>query len=620
MATCKKSGWELIGRPAATAGRRLWSVLRWVAVVLALALFRLGPVEARQVDVIVDLYVNEAGETNDVFSDERVTMAFVRAVNWPMIALEAQLGPQDSLLLFVKGQLIPIEPDAFNPDAALELIRAAGQGRGFNYSLDPDSFNEDGLRTRQIIAAMMEDDLAGIGLRRQALGNPVNEVEIFVREAVMRTDLDVIIEAIEYDAAQNRVFMALTIRNLGRGFSPVSQIAIRDAQTGNEVAFTDISGIRPRDSIPAELNLPVPEEWRGTRRRFEVRVDPENSIPETNERNNSAVSDPVVVERLRGPDLAIRRVDARQAPPFDQLEISTTVVNVGTSASPPARLELIDVTTGEVVQDFLVPPLRPDAEHTATFARFIEPEREGRSPPFRAVVDPDQQVEELREDNNDGRSESIAMERPISPDLVIGKVRHQWDVNSGQLRVSVIVENVGGPSMDATTLLLASPAGAFEAVTEPIGALAANSTTSLTFIVTPTPLEDPLTLLLEIDSGAVIDEQDEGNNLRRIQLAFPAQPITWWLIVAIALGAAVIAIVATAVFMKYRAGRTTPAEPERPEVSDTPELSARVRRDPGRQHFDSETSDLVMPGLCLRPKADSGTQRIEWPETEPEKE
>lgn len=401
----------LIGNAMAKTDSKHGSVLNGFVILITLFLFQPSLATARQIDVIVNLYVDEAGKTTDVFEDERAVTALVSAVDWQLLTSRAQLGPLDSLSLFVKGRQIALEPDSHDSNGARRLMRAVGLAEGYDYSLDADRFDEEGFETRQIIAEMMERYLAIIGLRRNELGNPINEVEIFIREASMRADLVVTIDLAEYDAVQDELVILATVSNPGRDLAPSTITAAIDAQTGRVFATEELSRLGSGDSIETRIALPVPDDWRGTRRQIEVRVDFENAIPEVNEENNVALSDPIPITDLLGPDpaviepalpdLTIRHVLPVWDADSEQLNVLVEIENGGGPAADETRVSLTSI--GGLFEPKFDSIVALATGSVTDLTLKIAPDPGQDTLDVVIIVDPDNLIDEQDEGNNQYR-------------------------------------------------------------------------------------------------------------------------------------------------------------------------------------------------------------------------
>jgi hypothetical protein len=117
-----------------------------------------------------------------------------------------------------------------------------------------------------------------------------------------------------------------------------------------------------------------------------------------------------------------------------------------------------------------------------------------------------------------------------------------------------------------------------------------------------------------VDPAERIAERDEANNQRRIAVVLPAPgPQLPVLLVAVLGGAAAAALITLAVVRVARKRRG----PGQRETAPPPRaLTTRLRRDLGEQRIEADGATVALPGLRLRPKADRGSQTIEFEQDE----
>ncbi|KPL17713.1 MAG: hypothetical protein AMJ93_14750, partial [Anaerolineae bacterium SM23_84] len=99
-------------------------------------------------------------------------------------------------------------------------------------------------------------------------------------------DLTVTISDWEIDRDRTLV-LHLTVRNIGDGYAGETIILAEEPDTGWASDHFAVPEMAPGEESPLEIGMQIPDEQRGRTHRFDVTVDPEDWIVESNERNNA---------------------------------------------------------------------------------------------------------------------------------------------------------------------------------------------------------------------------------------------------------------------------------------------------------------------------------------------
>ncbi len=517
------------------------------AFVAVMLLGTTSPAFAEGLDVIVSLQVDEAGNVKDVFAEPPAIRSFMQAINWDAIAKTIQAEGFDDIALLIKGRSFRVTPGLFNTQSARQNMRQAGLDNGYSYSLNVNTKDDEDLNTRLRIAAIVEENLQTINLRREGPGNPVNAVDIEIRRAADRPDLALSLGAAEFIAEESALTIELAVENVGQRASPPTTAMIFELESRTRLAAVDIERLGPGRGVKTNAQAKIPREWLGDSRQVEVRVDPGDTILELNEDNNARTSQPVQLGQPLRPDLVISSAEAK----FDELRnmvvMAVLVTNTGTARSPESRIAVREQASGTPVRSAVVPVLNAGENFEAMLDIAVPDDWRSRAPRFLVDVDPGQLIFELREDNNRGISGQVDLP-PMPPEA---------------------------PQQPPEEPTLAPP------VEQP---------------EPPSQTDDPETDPVDV----IIPER-------------PEQPAGYGLttILIVALGAAVLAAIGTALFVGRRGGQVAPTDNSTQGHAHVPTLRARAGTDPGHQLVEAGSGDIRLPALSIRPRRDSGHQQLD---------
>ncbi|HEX5799101.1 MAG TPA: CARDB domain-containing protein, partial [Gaiellaceae bacterium] len=213
--------------------------------------------------------------------------------------------------------------------------------------------------------------------------NNLLQVRAFVPEGeTQHADLAVSAPAHEL-VGDGRVAVSATVTNLGGVESPSTTLAV--SGSGWEETARDVESLGPGGEARVTVELAIPESARGTTSTLALTATP---VPDEPDTTNNTVSHEVAVPPVeqRVPDLALT-VDGHELVDGDErLELSATVVNIGSGDAPPTRL--VATAPGWQEASVPVPALAAGEETTLTLPLVVPESARGERSGFGLVVEP----------------------------------------------------------------------------------------------------------------------------------------------------------------------------------------------------------------------------------------
>ncbi|MFN3232340.1 MAG: CARDB domain-containing protein [Alphaproteobacteria bacterium] len=371
-----------------------------------------SPALAEKLDVIVTLQVDEAGNVKDVFAETPAITSFIQAINWDAIAKTMLAESFDDIELRIKGQKFQVSPGLFNTQSARQNMRRAGLDNGYNYSLNLNTKDDENLDMRLQVAGIIEESLQTINLRREGRGNPVNAVDIDILRASMRPDLALSLGAAEFNTEDGALTVELAVENIGQRASAATTAMVFDPKSRTRLASVDIEPLGQGRGVKTKALAKIPREWLGQSRRFDVQVDPTDTILELEEDNNTGTSPAVQLGEALRPDLVVTGVEAKFDEVRDSIVMAILVANTGGARSPGSRIAVRERASGDPVRSAVVPVLNAGENFETVLDVAVPDDWRARSLAFLVDVDPGQLISEAREDNNQSSTEPVDIPSP----------------------------------------------------------------------------------------------------------------------------------------------------------------------------------------------------------------
>ena len=229
-----------------------------------------------------------------------------------------------------------------------------------------------------------------------------------------------------------------------------------------------------------------------------------NTIPESNENNNQQTKD-INVQTPQLPDLTITNIQVPDTVNNNaQTPVTITISNTGTTDAGPFTVKIYDGTTGIIWQTIN----NLAAGTTTTFTFNWTPTTLGTHT-LKAIADFYNTIPESNENNNQ-QTKDINVQTPQLPDLTITNIQVPDTVNNNaQTPVTITISNTG--TTDAGPFTVKIYDGTTGIIWQTINNLAAGTTTTFTFNLTPTTLGTH-TLKAIADYYNTIPESNENNN------------------------------------------------------------------------------------------------------------
>jgi hypothetical protein len=240
-----------------------------------------------------------------------------------------------------------------------------------------------------------------------------------------------------------------------------------------------------------------------------ARVDAGDAIAETDEANN------VFSVTIGLPDLTVSGAQAR-AWAGQTITLTAAVVNIGTSAAPPSRVDIrADAITGTLLGSLNAPSLAAGASHAITFTWSVV----GQPSAVREVyfvADGGNTASEADEENNAGLPAIVG----VLPDLVVDSSSIAFDALASfygprfELRFTVRNSGLRNSAASVVGLYTAGDVSGHALWSAPVPALAAGQSTELRLTWQPIWGRGPF--ILRADAANAVTEASEENNAATI--------------------------------------------------------------------------------------------------------
>lgn len=239
-------------------------------------------------------------------------------------------------------------------------------------------------------------------------------------------------------------------------------------------------------------------------------VDPENSIAEKDETNNTGTGSMKVEIKLPDLTIAAVRPQIMRAQPGDKVGIEVIVGNQGEKAVASTEVTLF--VGSEASGTLPVKNVSAGGKTALSFAYTVPENAPEGTLEIIAIVDPANSIRESNENNNTGRN-TMQVEIKL-PDLTIHAVTPNSSVvEPGEtVTIDVVLGNDGDKGVSATEVSLMVDGEVIGS--KPIGNLLAGGSTTISYAYT-VPEEKPtgtLQVIATIDPGNLIRESNEDNN------------------------------------------------------------------------------------------------------------
>lgn len=240
------------------------------------------------------------------------------------------------------------------------------------------------------------------------------------------------------------------------------------------------------------------------------------------------------------PDLTLTSITVAPTEPLVQetVTVKITVKNAGNVKASGILVEL--KADGVPVQTSTV---REIEAGKSTIVTFTWKPAEAGTYTLRAMVDPDDKIEELNEENN-VISTTVTVKPKKLPDLTVQfeAVPEELEINK-EHAINLLIKNIG--EADSAAFAVELTVDGVSLGRKEIEGLAAGSSTTVTFTWKPTKAGD-YTLKATVDPDNRIEELNEENNVATVSVKVPeiVPPIPWAMIIAAVIIIIVIIIVA----------------------------------------------------------------------------
>lgn len=255
------------------------------------------------------------------------------------------------------------------------------------------------------------------------------------------------------------------------------------------------------------------------RHNMSIFVDSNKEIVEEDEANNMRSA---AFSVARAPQVDLRLTSLEITPKeggsmMNQLFV-VNVTNVGTNMSPATSVRLSD--DNGPMTTMPVGPLRPGESRSVVHATRPDYRPVGAFI-ARAVVDLENNITELREDNNAAMAEYVVLDHP-TPDYALPDVQVRGNMTAMRgLYVDTVVENVGDGLVRGAVLRIMNETGSYADATRRDTLYAGRNYTLQFMLVLPAGEHS---LRLVVDPRGQIAERNESNNIRYLNLTI-AEPL-----------------------------------------------------------------------------------------------
>ena len=334
-------------------------------------------------------------------------------------------------------------------------------------------------------------------------------------------DLAVADASAAFDEAARKAVLSFCVVN--RGKVPVKQasVSIRDRATGEAVASPSIGPIAPgAPTCRKNLSAPVPAGFSGARQ-YDLIVDPQRQIRETDEGNNTGSAKLTI--RSRQPDLAFVDTIARFDEATRQVTISFCVVNRGRGAAEASDVSIRDRLTGEVIGSPAIGALPAGDQTCRKDLPAPMPAGFSGARQYDLVADSKGRITESDETNN---TAAAAAEVSAQPDLGFTDTAAKFDEAAREMVLSFCVINHGTASSGETRASIRDPANGAEVASPRIQPLTSGQRTCRDglLLAIPAGFTGTQRYELTVDPDGKVIESNEDNNTDRAEAHVSALP------------------------------------------------------------------------------------------------
>jgi subtilase family serine protease len=334
-------------------------------------------------------------------------------------------------------------------------------------------------------------------------------------------DLAVANATATFDEAARKAVLSYCVVN--RGKVPVKQttVSIRDHATGEAVASPPIGPIGPgAQACRNDRSPPVPVGFSGARR-YDLIVDPQRRIRETDEDNNTGSAKLTI--RPQQPDLAFVDTTARFDEATRQVTISFCVVNRGKDAAGASDVSIRDRLTGKVIGSPTIGPLPASDQTCRKDLPALMPAGFSGARQYDLVADSKGRITESDETNN---TVVAAAEVSAQPDLGFTDTAAKFDEPAREMVLSFCVINHGTASSSETRVSIRDPANGAQVGNPRIQPLTSGQRTCRDGLLLPVAsgFSGTQRYELTVDPDGKVSESDEDNNTAQAEAYVSALP------------------------------------------------------------------------------------------------
>jgi len=488
---------------------------------------------ARETFVIVEA-------AQGVFEDARVLRALPLAAPWQRMAQ----GTADAAGIVLRhgDRETALEAERANPEAVQRLLaqlqitpRAPRQYALF-YEPPLERLAETTLKVLhqyglegKLQAITPQTREQALAATRSATGSQSYEIPYLILSQEQRAaptpqrlaDVTVFGEmVVDYDPQEQVLTVTTGVANVGEAPAGAHALAVRERGDRLRFRSVPIEPLEIQESAAFKAFAKVPEDLLGQEVQLQAVIDPEDTIRESDERNNRG---PVVPYRLpaaapRLPDLTVLEPPRLR---FDeaQRELSVTIIvaNLGSVAAGPHALSLADRGGGVTMRPLALEGLGSREKQDFRLTIPIPEESLGARLELVATIDPENAVRETDEANNESAAEVFTLPPPPAPrlpDLRVGGLTLSFDPQSRRLSATMTAVNGGEAAAGRHELRILEQDRKVTVPPVVLEGLAAGERQRLTGGATLAEDLSGETLRLRavIDAAGAVRESDEDNN------------------------------------------------------------------------------------------------------------
>jgi hypothetical protein len=350
--------------------------------------------------------------------------------------------------------------------------------------------------------------------------------------------------------------LTVTVHNMGDATSKATQVA--SSAVGWPDGSADVGPLRPESAErqggqTVTVRVQVPDSQRGSTTEFTLKVNPEQSVPESDTDNNTVViavvipPPPPTTSQL--PDLILAHAGYRFGDGNKLLKLNVVVLNAGAAVSPATRV--MASGSGWASRSVELRALQPNEQLPITITLAVPSGQRGASTLFTLAVDPEHTI---KESNTANDSLPLAVAVPRLPpannlaDLALISASHHFADNGDVLVLRVTVKNSGGKRSQSTEVV--SSAVGWDEARARVGALNPQGTKRVT-MRTPVPAAQRgtrTTFTLRVDPEGNVPDLNSNNDTigELVDVAgIPTHPDSAFPWTEVGIGAAALAVLAT---------------------------------------------------------------------------